>query len=98
MAAALAVASVVFGWGWAQYPWLLPQTLSLQAGAAPTGSLLAELAVMGLIALLAGPAFALLFWLQQRDLLGETDTIGDLRRAMQAAESQPPTPASGSKR
>jgi hypothetical protein len=44
------------------------------------------------------PSFALLFWLQQRDLLGETDTIGDLRRAMEAAESQPPTPVIGSKR
>ena len=98
VAAMLAVAGVVFGWGWAQYPWLLPRTLTLQAGAAPAGSLLAELAVMGLIALLAGPAFALLFWLQQRDLLGETDTIEDLRRAMAAAESQPPTPAIGSKR
>jgi cytochrome d ubiquinol oxidase subunit II len=98
VAAALTVASVVFGWGWAQYPWLLPRTLNLQAGAAPTGSLVTELAIMGLIALLAGPAFVLLFWLQQRDLLGETDTIGDLRRAMEAAESQPPTPVIGSKR
>lgn len=49
---ATAVASVVAACGLAQYPWLFPQTLSLQAGSAPPASLLAELAVVGLAALL----------------------------------------------
>src|SRR5262249_5739967 len=35
-AAVIAVATVVFGWGLAQYPYLIPTALSLPAGSAPT--------------------------------------------------------------
>jgi cytochrome d ubiquinol oxidase subunit II len=85
---ALAVAGVIGGWGWAQFPWLLPRSLSLAAGSAPNGTAFAELAVLGLVILLVAPAFAALLWLQQRDQLGESDSSGDLRRALTAVEAR----------
>src|ERR1700752_2504224 len=63
--AAIAVATVVGGWGLAQYPYLFPTSLSLAAGSAPTAALVAELVVAGLAVLLVAPAFALLYLLQQ---------------------------------
>jgi cytochrome bd-type quinol oxidase subunit 2 len=48
IAAGAAVAAIVAGWGWGQFPCLLPTTLSLQAGSAPTNSHLAVLAAAGL--------------------------------------------------
>ena len=76
IAAGLAVAAVVAGWGWAQYPWLLPGSLTLQAGSAPSATLWAELAVAGLAVLFVLPAFAWLYWLQQHGRLQEpTDSV-----------------------
>ena len=63
-AAAIAVVTVVWGWGLAQYPQLLPGALSLAAGSAPPATLLAELAIAGIAALIVGPAFGLLYSLQ----------------------------------
>jgi cytochrome bd-type quinol oxidase subunit 2 len=37
--AAIAVATVVFGWGLAQYPYLFPRSLSLASGSAPSAAL-----------------------------------------------------------
>jgi len=71
--AGLAVASAVWGWGYSQYPTVLPPSLTLSAASAPRGTLLAELAVLGLGVVLVGPAFALLYWLQQRDVLNEDE-------------------------
>jgi cytochrome d ubiquinol oxidase subunit II len=81
--AAIAVATVVFGWGLAQYPYLFPTSLSLAAGSAPSGSLVAEFVVAGLAILLVAPGFALLYYLQQRRMLTATDTDADLRIAAQ---------------
>ena len=50
--AAIAVATVVFGWGLAQYPYLVPTSLPLAAGSAPTAALVAEFVVAGLAVLL----------------------------------------------
>ncbi len=85
--AALAVVSVVGGWGWAQYPWLLPRTLSLQAGSAPTSGLQAELAVVLLAGLLVGPSFVYLYWLQQHGRLEETQASENLVGAAVAQNS-----------
>jgi cytochrome d ubiquinol oxidase subunit II len=79
--AAIAVAAVVWGWGLAQYPDLLPGSLSLAAGSAPPAALLAELVIAGAAALLVGPAFGLLYWLQQRGMLAQAETATQLRRA-----------------
>jgi cytochrome bd ubiquinol oxidase subunit II len=79
--AAIAVATVVWGWGLAQYPYLFPTSLSLAAGSAPTASLVAEIVVMGLAVLLVAPGFAVLYLLQQRRMLTEAVDTAGLRQA-----------------
>jgi cytochrome d ubiquinol oxidase subunit II len=71
--AALAVAAVVGGWALAQYPDLLPPGLTVQAAAAPAGTEAAELVAVGLIAVLVGPSFVLLFRLARRGHLTESE-------------------------
>jgi cytochrome bd ubiquinol oxidase subunit II len=68
-AAVAAVASVVLGWGIAQYPMLLPPDLSIAAGAAPDGTLAAMTVITIVAAAVIGPSLALLFWLQQQSRL-----------------------------
>ena len=91
--AAIAVASVVWGWGLAQYPYLFPTSLSLAVGSAPTGSLVAEFVVAGLALLLVAPAFALLYVLQQRRMLTAAETDADLRLAAGVGPANPGQPA-----
>jgi cytochrome d ubiquinol oxidase subunit II len=91
--AAIAVATVVWGWGLAQYPYLFPTSLSLAAGSAPTGSLVAEFVVAGLAVLLVAPGFALLYVLQQRRMLTESETDTDLRLAAHLEQAIPGRPA-----
>jgi cytochrome bd ubiquinol oxidase subunit II len=91
--AAIAVATVVFGWGLAQYPYLFPTSLSLAAGTAPTGTLVAEFVVAGLALLLVAPGFALLYFLQQRRMLTAADSDADLRLAAQLQPATPGQPA-----
>jgi cytochrome bd ubiquinol oxidase subunit II len=91
--AAIAVATVVFGWGLAQYPYLFPTSLSLAAGTAPTGTLESEFVVAGLALLLVAPGFALLYFLQQRRMLTAADSDADLRLAAQLQQSLPGPPA-----
>ncbi len=88
-AAAIAVVTVVWGWGLAQYPQLLPGALSLAAGSAPPATLLAELAIAGIAALIVGPAFGVLYWLQQRGKLTETETTTELRQAAHLTPAPP---------
>jgi cytochrome bd ubiquinol oxidase subunit II len=92
--AAIAVAAVVWGWGLAQYPYLLPTSLPLATGSAPTASLVAEFVVAGLAVLLVAPAFALLYFLQQRRMLAAVQTDADLRLAAQPRQASPGQPAS----
>jgi len=86
--AAIAVATVVWGWGLAQYPYLFPTSLSLAAGSAPKASLVGEFVVAGLAVLLVAPGFALLYFLQQRRMLTAAETDAGLRLAAQL--EQPP--------
>jgi cytochrome bd ubiquinol oxidase subunit II len=69
--AVLAVAAVVWGWGFAQYPYLLPTSLTVSDAAAPDDTLVALMAVFGAAVLVVVPALALLFSLQQRGILDE---------------------------
>ena len=71
LAAVGAVAGVVLAWGVAQWDYLLPQTLTVAAGAAPYGTIQAVLVATGLAALLIVPAFVLLYMLDQKSLLPE---------------------------
>ena len=87
--AAIAVVTVVWGWGLAQYPELLPGSLSLAAGSAPPAALLAELVIAAIAFVIVGPAFGLLYWLQQRGKLTETETATELRQAAHLTPAPP---------
>jgi cytochrome bd ubiquinol oxidase subunit II len=91
--AAVAVATVVGGWGLAQYPYLLPTSLSLADGSAPTATLIAEFVVTGLAVLLVAPGFALLYYLQQRHMLTAAESDADLRLAARMERAVPGQPA-----
>ena len=71
--AVVAVAAVVIGWGVAQYPYLLPTSLTISAGAAGETTLQWLLAVAVLAVLTVGPSLALLFTLDRRSLLGQAE-------------------------
>jgi len=69
--AVIAVACVIIGWADAQWPYILPETLTFSAAAAPSGTLTAVLLVVVLAVLIVAPGFILLYILDQRGLLPE---------------------------
>ena len=69
--AAGAVVAVIWGWGVAQFPYLLPTSLRIDQAAAPGPTLDAVLVVFAVALVVVVPALALLYWLSQRELLGE---------------------------
>jgi cytochrome bd ubiquinol oxidase subunit II len=66
-----ALAAVIWGWGVAQYPYLLPQTLTIDEGAADSATLTGVLVVFGVAVVLVLPALGLLYVLSQRSVLEE---------------------------
>ena len=66
-----AAVAVIWGWGAAQYPYLLPETLTIQDGAGASETLTAVLVVFGVAVVILVPALALLYTLDQRSLLEE---------------------------
>jgi len=79
-----AVVAVIWGWGVAQFPYLLPQTLTIEDGAAAGATLTAVLIVFGVAVALVLPSLGLLYALAQRSMLeGE-------------GEAPPPTSPPGS--
>jgi cytochrome bd ubiquinol oxidase subunit II len=66
-----AVVAVIWGWGAAQYPYLLPQKLTVADGAAASETLTALLVVFGIAVVVVVPALALLYTLDQRTVLEE---------------------------
>jgi cytochrome d ubiquinol oxidase subunit II len=66
-----AVVAVVWGWGVAQYPYLLPEKLKIADAAAPDPTLVGVLIVFGAALLLVLPSIALLFALAQRSVIEE---------------------------
>ena len=71
LAAVLAMGSLVLAWGVAQWDYLLPTTLTVTDAAAPTGTMTAVFLATALAAILIVPAFALLYTLDQKNLLPE---------------------------
>jgi len=67
--AAGAVATIVLGWGMAQWDYVLPQTLTVAQAAAPSGTIDAVLVATALAVAVLGPSFALLYTMDQRSLL-----------------------------
>jgi cytochrome bd ubiquinol oxidase subunit II len=74
--AAAAVAAVVWGWGVAQHPYLLPQVLTIDDAAAPGPTLTGVLIVFGVAVVLVLPSLGLLFTLAQRSLIEEGERPG----------------------
>jgi cytochrome bd ubiquinol oxidase subunit II len=70
--AALAVAAIVWGWGVSQYPYLLPQTLTIADGAGAPGTLQWLLVVVVAAVLVVVPALVLVFRLDQMSRLEGT--------------------------
>jgi cytochrome bd ubiquinol oxidase subunit II len=66
-----AVVAVVWGWGVAQFPYLLPTSLTIGESAAPDPTLSALIVVFAAAAPVVLPALGLLYWLSQKDLVGE---------------------------
>jgi cytochrome d ubiquinol oxidase subunit II len=67
-----AVVAVIWGWGVAQFPYLLPTSLKIAQSAAPPDTLAAVIVVFLVAAVLVLPALGLLYWLSQKErLLGE---------------------------
>ena len=64
-----AVATVVLGWGVAQYPYILPTSMKLSAAAAPDATLWSVVIVFLIAAVVILPSLGLLYYLDQRDLL-----------------------------
>ena len=72
-----AIAAAVISWGVAQSPYILPESMTFTAAAAPSGTLTAVLAVAVLAAVVVLPGFVLLYVLDQRGLLPE-EGVGDV--------------------
>ena len=62
---------MIWGWGVAQFPYLLPESLTISAGAADHDTLVEILIVFGAAVLLVIPSLALLYILSQRSMLEE---------------------------
>lgn len=64
-----ALAAMIWAWGVAQYPYLLPETLTVSAGAADPDTLTEVLIVFAAAVLLVIPSLGLLYTLTQRSIL-----------------------------
>jgi cytochrome d ubiquinol oxidase subunit II len=67
--AAGAVVGVVWGWGVAQFPYLLPTSLKIGEAAAPDATLNVIFGVFVVAAIVVVPSLGLLYTLSQRDML-----------------------------
>jgi cytochrome d ubiquinol oxidase subunit II len=67
--AVLAAATIIAGWGTAQYPYLLGTHTTIAEAAAPTSTLVALMVVAAVALAVVVPSMALLFWLDQRGAL-----------------------------
>jgi cytochrome d ubiquinol oxidase subunit II len=67
--AVVAVGSLVFAWGFAQSPYLLPGSLTIAQAASPQPTqILLVIVTLGVV-LVIGPAMGLLYYLDQRGAL-----------------------------
>ena len=71
--AAGAVIAVIWGWAVAQFPYLLPTSLTIGEAAAPDPTLAVIFGVFGVAAIFVLPSLGLLYALSQRDLLEHED-------------------------
>ena len=69
-----AFTAMLWGWAVAQYPAMLPGSLSIYGAAAPSISLVSECVVVGVIAVLVLPSFLLLYHLTQGGFFADEET------------------------
>jgi cytochrome bd ubiquinol oxidase subunit II len=94
--AALGVVAVIWGWGVAQYPVLLPMTgVTLSNAGAPHATLVALVVVFIAAVVLIGPSFAFLFYLHGRQVLQPDQPIPAAGRDQQDPPAGPYFPAGG---
>jgi cytochrome d ubiquinol oxidase subunit II len=86
LVAMVAVAAVIWAWGVAQWPYILPTSLKVADAAAPSGTLATLLVVFGVAALVIIPSIGLLYTLDQRSLLPEEGADTGPARATLASE------------
>jgi cytochrome d ubiquinol oxidase subunit II len=79
-----AVASVVVGWGVAQWPYILPTSLKVSAAAAPDPTLWTILVVFVVAAILILPSLGWLYYLDQHSALS-SDTSTEIGNEATAA-------------
>lgn len=73
LAAGVAVASVVAGWGIAQYPWLLVGEVAIEEGAGAQATLIGLLVAAGLALVLVVPPLLYLYSLADTNVIGSED-------------------------
>ena len=71
-----AVVAIIWGWGVAQYPYLLPTDLTIAAGAATSDTLTMVLIVFAVAVVLVLPAIGLLYTLSQKSIVDSGDSEG----------------------
>jgi len=86
--AAGAVVAVLAGWGSAQYPYLLPTSLTIAAGAGAPATLAWVLIVFLVAGVTVVPALGFLFVLDQRGRLQEDETLRHRRPERRRAVAQ----------
>ena len=64
-----AVVAMVWGWAVAQYPYLLPEKLTIDQAASPSGTLTTIIVVFGIAVVLVVPSLVLLYTLTQKSML-----------------------------
>lgn len=89
VAAALAVATVIWGWAAAQYPYLIVDQLEIAEGAGSRATLVAMLASLGVGSLLFGPALVALLLFSVRGRLQAGDEHGRDPQAAQDGSEVP---------
>lgn len=70
VAAVVAVGAVMAGWGFAQYPWILVDQVTIAEGSGHPATLTALLIAAGIATVIVVPALVLLFTLVDKDQLG----------------------------
>jgi cytochrome d ubiquinol oxidase subunit II len=69
LAGVVAVAAVVWGWGVAEWPYLLPTSVTIEQGAAPHAALVALVVVTAVAVVVVVPSLVFLYVLDQRNRL-----------------------------
>jgi cytochrome d ubiquinol oxidase subunit II len=98
LVAAIGVAALVAAWGTAQYPYLLPFTLTISAGSGAPVTLRWILVCFVVALLVVGPALVLLYVLDQRGAVGEDASTSRPSAVDEGATTYPRPAPTGSRR